>query len=84
MLSWVGAEGRTCILITDSEGGPVSRYADSIESIRLDHAAHALARARRLAPSASADDLRGLVECLAGHLGEALRVADSRGRRLRA
>ncbi|KAF0646940.1 MULTISPECIES: hypothetical protein [Streptomyces] len=83
LLPGVGADGRTCILVTDEEGGTVSRYADRLEAILLGHAAHSLARARSLAPAASAADLRTLVECLADHLSDVLRVAESRRRPLR-
>ncbi len=83
VLLGAGPEDKTCILITDGGSGPLSRHADAVETIRLDHAAHTLARARSLPPSASVTDLRRYVHHLADHLEEVLLVARSRGRRLR-
>ncbi|OII67530.1 MULTISPECIES: hypothetical protein [unclassified Streptomyces] len=74
---------KTCILITDGGSGPLSRHADALETIRLEHAAHTLARARSLPPSASATELRTFLQHLTDHLEEVLLVARSRGRRPR-
>ncbi|OII61044.1 hypothetical protein BJP40_07345 [Streptomyces sp. CC53] len=82
VLSGARPGDKTCILITDGGSGPLSRHADAVETIRLDHAAHTLARARSLPASVSVAELRRYVHHLADHLEEVLLVARSRGRRL--
>lgn len=83
LLPWVSPGGKPCYLITDDQGGPVSRLADSTESIRLDMGTELLAHAQALLPDTPRGELRFLAERLAEALGDALRVAESRGRRLR-
>ncbi|MFD7057788.1 hypothetical protein [Streptomyces sp. NPDC059906] len=78
LLPWSGPEGRPCYLITDDNGGPVSRLADTAESTQLGMGAELLAHAHDLLPRTPLGELRYLAESLA----DALRVAESRGRRL--
>ncbi|MFJ8022011.1 hypothetical protein [Streptomyces sp. NPDC096311] len=82
LLPWSGAEDKACYLITDDHGGPVSRLADATESIQLGMGTQLLAHAHDMLPDTPPGDLRFLAECLTGALHDALRVAESRGRRL--
>ncbi|MFM9590155.1 hypothetical protein ACKI1J_13735 [Streptomyces scabiei] len=82
LLPWTGAEDRPCYLVTDSRGGPVSRLADATESIQLGMGGELLAHARELLPDTPRGELRFLAERLTEALGDALRVAESRGQRL--
>ncbi|PTM95761.1 hypothetical protein [Streptomyces sp. VMFN-G11Ma] len=79
---WSGEEGKPCYLISDDAGGPLSRLADATESIQLGMGAELLAHAGELLPCAPPGELRFLAERLAEALRDALRVAESRGRRL--
>ncbi|GAA2599446.1 MULTISPECIES: hypothetical protein [Streptomyces] len=84
LLPWSGPEGKPCYLITDDDGGgPVSRLADTTESTQLGMGAELLAHARVLLPRTPRGELRYLAERLTEALADALRVAESRGRRLR-
>ncbi|MEU7210057.1 hypothetical protein [Streptomyces sp. H23] len=83
LLPWSGAEGKPCYLITDDSGGTVSRLADTTESTQLGMGAELLAHARDLLPRAPHGELRYLAERLTEALADALRVAESRGRRIR-
>ncbi|MET7815507.1 hypothetical protein ABZT26_32235 [Streptomyces sp. NPDC005395] len=83
LLTWSGAEGKPCYLITDDDGGLVSRLADTTESTQLGMGAELLAHARDLLPRAPHGELRYLAERLTEALADALRVAESRGRRIR-
>jgi hypothetical protein len=83
LLPWTGPEGKRCYLITDDQGGPVSRLADTTESIQLGMGTELLAHAQDLLPDTPRGELRFLAERLAEALGDALRVAESRGQRLR-
>ncbi len=60
----------------------MSRLADTTESVQLGMGAELLAHARGLLPDAPPGELRYLAECLTDALADALRVAESRGRRL--
>ncbi|WP_328769685.1 hypothetical protein [Streptomyces sp. NBC_00286] len=82
LLPWPGAEGKPCYLLTDDCGGPVSRLADATESIQLDMGTQLLAHAHDMLPGTPPGDLRFLAERLTEALRDALRVAESRGRRL--
>lgn len=82
LLPWAGSEGKACYLITDDRGGPVSRLADTTEAVQLGMGQELLAHARSLLPDAPRGELRHLAECLTQALADALRVAESRGRRL--
>ncbi|GAA2652096.1 hypothetical protein [Streptomyces vastus] len=82
LLPWSGAGGKPCYLLTDECGGPVSRLADVTESIQLGMGTQLLAHAHAMLPDTPPGDLRFLAERLTEALRDALRVAESRGRRL--
>ncbi|MFD3625668.1 hypothetical protein [Streptomyces sp. NPDC058698] len=82
LLPWAGSEGKACYLISGDHGGPVSRLADATETVQLGMGRELLAHARELLPDAPRGELRHLAECLTHALTDALRVAESRGRRL--
>ncbi|MGC3001914.1 hypothetical protein ACPF8X_26955 [Streptomyces sp. G35A] len=83
LLPWSGSAGKPCYLVTDDDGGPVSRLADATEAVQLDMGRELLAHARELLPGTPHGELRYLAACLTEALADALRVAESRGRRLR-
>lgn len=76
-------EGKACYLVTDGEGGPVSRLAEATEAVQLGMGRELLAHAREMVADAPRGELRFLAERLGEALGDALRVAESRGQRLR-
>jgi hypothetical protein len=82
LLPWSGPEGKPCYLITDGNGGPLSRLADATESIQLGMGTELLAHARDMLPETPPGELRFLAERLTEALQDALRVAESRGLRL--
>ncbi|MGW4872342.1 hypothetical protein [Streptomyces chartreusis] len=80
LLPWAGAEGKPCYLVSDGIG-PVSRLADTVESVQLgmadnllDHAADMLAD-RRATPA----QRRFLLARMSESLTDVLRIAESRG-----
>ncbi|MFJ1669451.1 hypothetical protein ACIOK4_24210 [Streptomyces bottropensis] len=83
LLPWTGVEGKPCYLVSDGRGGPISRLADTTESIQLGMASELLAHARDMLPNALPGELRFLAARLTEALADALRVAESRDRRLR-
>ncbi|MFC8084526.1 hypothetical protein [Streptomyces sp. NPDC057340] len=83
LLPWSGAGGKPCYLITDDDGGTVSRLADTTETTQLGMGAELLAHAHDLLPRAPHGELHYLAERLTEALADALRVAESRGRRIR-
>ncbi|MEV5479833.1 MULTISPECIES: hypothetical protein [Streptomyces] len=84
LLPWSGPDGQRCYVSADSCGGPVSRLADRLEELQLDTGAELLDHIEELlrAHRVSADELRFCVYRLAEALRDALRVAESRGRRI--
>ncbi|WP_030671212.1 hypothetical protein [Streptomyces rimosus] len=74
---------KRCLLSSDGDGY-VSRFADDMEAAQLDMGTTLLDRAGALLgdADASAGELRYLANRLVESLGDALRVADSRGRRV--
>ncbi|MEV4334088.1 hypothetical protein AB0K02_26760 [Streptomyces sp. NPDC049597] len=84
LLPWSGPEGKPCFLSTDHGNGYLSRLADNTEAMQLGMAAELLEHALQVLvdEGASPEDLRLLATDLAGTLRDALRVAESRGRRL--
>ncbi|MEV0638007.1 hypothetical protein AB0I77_24295 [Streptomyces sp. NPDC050619] len=82
LLPWSGPDGKSSYLITDANDGPVSRLADTTESIQLNMGTQLLAHAHALLPDTPPGDLRFLAERLTEALRDALRIAESRGRRL--
>ncbi|MFJ1972791.1 hypothetical protein ACIO93_29405 [Streptomyces sp. NPDC087903] len=82
LLPWAGPEGKPCFLFTDDQAGPVSRLADATESIQLGMGGQLLAHAHDMLSDIPPSDLRFLAERLTESLHDALRIAESRGRRL--
>lgn len=86
LLPWVGDGGKPCYLVSDRESGAVSRLADATEAIQLGMGSELLAHAREMLAEddsgCSGGELRFLAARLSEALGDALRVAESRGRRL--
>lgn len=86
LLPWPSPDGKPCYLVTDDDGGPVSRLADDLEVTQLATGTDVLGLARTVLddPTSPYTEVRyagiRLAECLAG----ALRVAESRGLRLPA
>lgn len=83
LLPWAGADGKPCYLVSDGTG-PVSRLADTVESVQLamaddllGHAADMLAD-RRATPA----QLRFLVARMGEALTDVRRIAESRGARV--
>ncbi|MGW5124804.1 hypothetical protein ACWEQ7_12250 [Streptomyces sp. NPDC004069] len=85
LLPWPGPGGKTCYLSTDDGDGYMSRLADNMESVQLGMAAELLEQAQKVLDDSEAEpeELRVLATGLAGSLGDVLRVATSRGGRLR-
>jgi hypothetical protein len=85
LLPWSTPDGRPCYLSTDGRGY-LSTLADSIEAVQLGMGEELLEHAREvLAPGTralSATEYRWLASRLVEALTDALRVAESRGRRL--
>lgn len=78
-----GPGGKHSYLITDHHGGPVSRLADATEVIQLHMGNQLVDHAIALPPpDEQPGDLRYLAERLTEALRDALRIAESRGRRL--
>ncbi|GAA3489725.1 hypothetical protein [Streptomyces cremeus] len=85
LLPWSTPDGRPCYLSTDG-AGYLARLADRMEALQLDTGSEVLGHARDVLGGASvpADVLRFTATRLAECLSDALRVAESRGRRLGA
>lgn len=81
LLPWTGDEGKDCYLISDDHNGPVSRLADATEAVQLGMGRELLGHAREILPDSPRGELRHLAECLTHALTDALRVAESRGKR---
>ncbi|MFC8708379.1 hypothetical protein ACFUCQ_00355 [Streptomyces sp. NPDC057197] len=85
LLPWSDPDGKPCYLSTDDHDSYMSRLADNTESVQLGLAAGMLEHARDvLGDSGSGpEELRLLAAGLTGALRDTLRVATSRGERLR-
>ncbi|MET9686160.1 hypothetical protein [Streptomyces coeruleorubidus] len=83
LLPWAGGEGKRCYLISDDLGGPVSRLADVTESIQLGMGNELLAHSHIMLLDTPPGELRFLAERLTEALADALRIAESRGMRLK-
>jgi hypothetical protein len=88
LLPWTGPDDKPCFLSTDDGDGPMSRLADTIESVQLGRATELLDQALDMLADTHADaepdDLQLLAKELTGALRDTLRVATSRGHRLAA
>lgn len=84
LLPWPSPEGRPCYVVTDSEGGYVSRLADEMEAVQLALSEDVLGHSRAVlgAPAPPYSELRFVAARLAECLNDVLRVAESRGGRL--
>jgi hypothetical protein len=82
-MAWPG--WATGLLSTDNPGSFLSQLADHMEAVRLGTGVDVLAHARALLADqkAAATELRYAANRLAECLADALRVAESRGERLR-
>ncbi|KOG52804.1 hypothetical protein ADK76_30650 [Streptomyces griseoflavus] len=84
LLPWANQDGKPCYVIGEGRG-LVSDFADELEELQLctaievlDHSRASLSRAEPLAPT----ELLFITNRLTESLTDAVRVADSRGRRL--
>ncbi|GAB2791679.1 hypothetical protein GCM10027073_24940 [Streptomyces chlorus] len=86
LLPWLSAEGKPCFLVPGEDGGIVSRFADATEARQLADGLDVLRAARRMLddPLTPNVEVRYTAIRLAECLADALRVAESRGRRLPA
>ncbi|MEU8785504.1 hypothetical protein [Streptomyces sp. NPDC048637] len=85
LLPWTTPDDKPCYLLTDREGSYVAQYADDVEALQLGMGIGLLEHARDLIgdPAADARQLRYLSAQLSAALRDAVRVAESRGERLR-
>lgn len=86
LLPWTAPGGKPCYLLSDRDGGPVAERSDQVEGLQLDMGEELLGHAEVLLgdPRAGAREVRYLAAQLTTALGEALRIARSRGARLGA
>ncbi|MGI5198730.1 hypothetical protein ACQEVY_34735 [Streptomyces sp. CA-288835] len=84
LLPWTTPDGRPCYLSTDDADSRLSRIADELETELLGSAAYVLDAAKSLLdePGAEKRELHFAGVRLAEALGDALRIAASRGARL--
>ena len=85
LLPWNGEAGKPCYLVPSEDGkGYLSRLADEMEAVHLRMGTELLGHARVLLgnPKTEVGELRFLSNRLVEALYDALRVAESRGRRL--
>ncbi|MFF4313937.1 hypothetical protein ACWDFR_27365 [Streptomyces sp. 900105755] len=84
LLPWPTPEGKPCYLVTDNSGSYLSRLADDMEATQLATGTDVLAHARQLLddPMSPYAEVRYAGIRLAECLTDALRIAESRGRRL--
>ncbi|MGW2729703.1 hypothetical protein [Streptomyces sp. NPDC001494] len=84
LLPWSSPEGKPCFLATAGEGGYLSRLADDTEDLQLADGLEVLVAARKLLgdPLSPNVEVRYTAIRLSECLADALRVAESRGRRL--
>ncbi|MFF7469253.1 hypothetical protein [Streptomyces sp. NPDC008092] len=86
LLPWPTPEGKPCYLVTDDNGGYLSRFADDLEATQLATGTDVLVSARQVLddPMSPYTEVRYAGIRLAECLTDALRVAESRGMRLPA
>ncbi|MFE9097873.1 hypothetical protein [Streptomyces sp. NPDC007264] len=86
LLPWLSPEGKSCYLLPggEGEGGYVSRLADAAEVRQLATGVEVLQDARRVLddPMSPYAEVRYAALRLTECLGDALRIAESRGLRL--
>ncbi|MFM9372166.1 hypothetical protein [Streptomyces sp. Da 82-17] len=83
LLPWAGADGKPCFLLTDGDGGYLTRVADNMESVQLGMASELLDHVDDLLADlrATPDQLRYCLERMRESLRDVKRIADSRGAR---
>ncbi|MFF1452613.1 hypothetical protein ACFVYF_31450 [Streptomyces sp. NPDC058274] len=86
LLPWLSPDGKPCHLSTGSAGGYLSRLADATEARQLAAGGEALGHARQVLEDLMSPyaEVRYAAIRLAECLGDALRVAESRGLRIPA
>ncbi|MDX3231263.1 hypothetical protein [Streptomyces sp. ME19-01-6] len=87
LLPWPDSAGKRCYLVTDDDGNSrLSRLADEMEAAQLKAGVELLGHAGEMLllgdHKVSKRELRFLAKSLREALGDALRVAESRGERL--
>ncbi|WEH16995.1 hypothetical protein [Streptomyces sp. VNUA24] len=84
LLPWPSPKGKASYLVTDHNGGPLSRLADELEATQLATGTDVLGLARTVLedPASPYTEVRYAGIRLAECLTDALRVAESRGARL--
>ena len=84
LLPWPSPEGKPSYLVTDHDGGYLSRLADDLEATQLATGTDVLGLARAVLddPTSPYTEVRYAGIRLAECLTDALRVAESRGLRL--
>ncbi|MER7404099.1 hypothetical protein ABT373_16795 [Streptomyces sp. NPDC000070] len=84
LLPWLSSDGKPCYLITGNGAGYLSRLADDLEAVQLATGTDVLGFARKVLEDSESPctELRFAGLRLAECLTDALRVAESRGRRL--
>ncbi|MEU3518743.1 hypothetical protein ABZ770_26270 [Streptomyces sp. NPDC006654] len=84
LLPWPSPDGKPCYLVTDNNGGYLSRLADDLETTQLATGTDVLGRARQVLddPMSPYAEIRYAGIRLAECLTDALRVAESRGMRM--
>ncbi|MFI5676413.1 hypothetical protein [Streptomyces cellulosae] len=85
LLPWTTPDGKPCYLSTDSDHSRLSQLADDLEAAQLDSGEQVLAGARAVLadPRAGERAVRFALTRAAECPEDALRVAASRGRRIR-
>ncbi|WP_405849187.1 hypothetical protein OG211_18325 [Streptomyces niveus] len=84
LLPWTSPEGKPCFLSAGSDGGVLSRLADSVEAAQTSTGTEVLGGAKAVLadPKVGDRELRFALARVTEVLGDVLRVAESRGARL--
>ncbi|MFF4526427.1 hypothetical protein [Streptomyces bluensis] len=86
LLPWTTPDGKPCYLSADRQAGTLSRLADDVEAAQLRSGEQVLVGARAVLADAKAGEraVRFALTRAVESLGDALRVAVSRGERIEA
>ncbi|MEV0602293.1 hypothetical protein AB0I82_23740 [Streptomyces sp. NPDC050315] len=86
LLPWVRSDGKPCYLSTDETSGYMWQLADNMEAIQLNMGAALIEHVDEVfnAPSVTPEQVRYVADRLVESLVDVLRIAESRGERLRA
>ncbi|MCP9945718.1 hypothetical protein LUX12_14405 [Streptomyces somaliensis] len=85
LLPWNGPEGNPALLVTDGTASRLSLLADAVEARQTETAATVLRLSRALLEAetpATADEYHFITQRLAECLTDALRICESRARRI--